>query len=150
VTTVAELLVGEELEHLVAIANARAWPIEVQQLLRFRIGLPAKDGQMFWLSVELDRYLEQPAAFHWSDAGGDRLDDPRDTPKGGTFFHGSGRICAPWNRLAYSSVDPKGPHGDWQLAGWRNNPNTKGTKTLAAMVLRIHHELQSAYEGRLG
>jgi hypothetical protein len=34
-------------------------------------------------------------------------------------------------------------------ANWQQEKQTKGTTTLAAMVLRLHHELRSArYRGR--
>lgn len=149
-TAVAELLIGEELGQLFAIAKAWGWSVERKATDRIHLGMRAKDESAFWLLIEIDNYPAQPPAFHWSDATGERLDDPRDTPKGGAFFHGSGRICAPWNRLAYQSVDPKGPHADWQLAAWKSNPYTRGTKTLSAMALRIHHEFQTVFEGRMG
>ena len=64
------------------------------------------------------------------------------------YFHKSGRICAPWNRLASTEG---GPHPKWKWANWRQQPETKGTVSLAAMILRIHHELRSdTYKGRRG
>ena len=50
-------------------------------------------------------------------------------------------IFAPWNRLAYSSVDPKGPHGDWTIGDWQKNSYTGGCTTLGHMALRIYVEL---------
>ena len=39
----------------------------------------------------------------------------------------------------------------WKWANWRQQPETKGTVSLAAMILRIHHELRSdTYKGRRG
>ena len=37
----------------------------------------------------------------------------------------------------------------WVQANWLQEQQTKGTTTLAAMALRVHHELRSArYQGR--
>jgi len=129
------------------IVAPRSWELTPA----FILGLPARDGSRFWLFVECDRFPAIPPAWHWFNPNTKALDQPPDTPKGGQFFHGSGRICAPWNRLAYQSVDPKGPHGDWNLANWMTNPHTGHCTTLSAMALRITSELSaSTYEGRLG
>ena len=74
------------------------------------------------------------------------LDQLASSPIPYNYFHDSGKICAPWNRLA-SNED--GPHKEWVLADWQSNPYTMGTTTLSAMVLRIHTELmRDRYKGR--
>lgn len=101
------------------------------------------------MRVLVDRYPTIPPAWHWWNPETGVIDDLRDTPVGGAFFHSSGVICAPWNRLSYQGVDPRGPHGDWSIEGdWMANSNTLGTRTLAAMALRIAHEAQVSYTGR--
>lgn len=149
-TTVAELLVNEELAHLREIAERWGWTMTDRGAGEVLLGLTAKEGEAFWLLIDTTGYPVRPAAFHWSDASGSRRDDRSDTPRGGGFFHSSGRICAPWNRLAYKQVTSNGPHSDWDLAGWKTNPKTGATTTLSAMVLRVHHELRASFQGRLG
>jgi len=150
VATAAELAVDEQLKPLQEIAAKRNWKFERLDSLRFKIGLTARDGSEFWLLVECDGFPARPPAFHWCDPETGALDVAKATPKGTGYLHEFGRICAPWNRLAYKECDPKGQHGDWQLAGWMTNPHTAGTRTLAAMSLRIYHELRSPnYHGRM-
>lgn len=148
--TPAELALAEQLTNLRTTATARDWPFHLVGDVQFTIVLPARDGSTFRLLVECDHFLDQPPAFHWYNADTGARDQPADTPTGGQFFHNSGRICAPWNRLAYKQYDPKGPHGDWSLADWMTNPKTGSTKTLCAMALRIYTELQKpTYKGRM-
>ena len=100
---------------------------------------------MFQIEVECDGFPVQPAAFHWRNPETGRLDELADSPEPYDFFFPTGRICAPWNRLASTEG---GPHREWVQADWMQQAETKGTVTLAAMVLRLHHELRSErYKG---
>jgi hypothetical protein len=145
--TAGELVLAEELGDLQEIAMSRQWDFEDG----FNLGMPARDGSRFWLRVDCADYPAQPAAWHWYNPQTGALDRRADTPTGGGFLHPSGRICAPWNRLAYKQCDPDGPHGDWELASWAANPRTGKCTTLAAMALRLFVELNSKhYQGRLG
>src|SRR5438552_13800562 len=100
VRTVAELSLAEELPPLEAIATREGWPLTRLEGLHFVLGLPARDHTWFWLLCTCERYPAMPPAWHWYNAESQEIDQPRDTPKGGGFFHGAGAICAPWNRLA--------------------------------------------------
>ena len=96
--------------------------------------------------MECDGFPVQPAAFHWRNQETGQLDEPADSPAPYGFFHSTGRICAPWNRLASTEG---GPHREWVQANWMQQAETKGTVTLAAMVTRLHYELRSQrYGGR--
>lgn len=133
------------------IAASRGWELEELEGCKFIVGMKARDGTQFWQFVDCEGYQTIPPAFNWYNPESMRKNYPSDTPIGGGFFHSLGRICAPWNRLAYKEHDSQGPHGDWQLSNWLNNPGTGETKTLAAMLLRIHRELQSPeFRGRMG
>ncbi len=148
--TAAELTITEQLEHLRQIATDRGWPLDVLTGVKFIIGLPAKDNSWYWLLVDCEDITNQPPAWHWYNSETKAIDQAADMPKGGSYFHSCGRICAPWNRLAYKQCDPQGPHGDWQLANWMTNPKTGSTITLSAMVLRIFYELNAQhYQGRM-
>lgn len=150
--TVAELTMAEEMVSLREIAAIRGWVLTELGTLRFHLELPAKDKSLFYLLVDCDQYKVLPPAWHWCDASGENTDRPTDTPKGSGFLHPSGVICAPWNRLAYKAVDPRGPHNDWCIGDWLANSHTAGCTTLTHMALRIYVELNGPrFEGlRLG
>lgn len=148
--TVAELIFEEQFGHLREIVVTRNWELDQIDKSSFVLGLPARDDSYFWLNVDCNGYPTQPSAWHWYNPDTGVLDQPPDIPRGSNFFHSSGRICAPWNRLAYSSYDPKGPHGDWQITNWITNPKTGSCTTLPAMALRLAVELRSSrFQGRM-
>lgn len=132
------MIVEAELRDLAEIAGSRGWPLSQKEPSQFVIKVPAKDSVWYALTVDCTKYPELPPAFEWIEPD---TSTPGNTPHGSGYLHGSGVICAPWNRLAYREVDSRGPHSDWQLVNWKENGRTGGTKTLAAMVLRIHREL---------
>jgi len=146
--TVAELTVAEELAAIREIAAKRAWPLKELDSLHFHLGMPASDQSWFYLLVDCDRYPAQPPAWHWCDTGGGRTDLPSDRPQGSGFLHPNGVICAPWNRLAYKSVDTRGPHQDWTIGDWQKNSHTGGCTTIAHMALRTFVELNSSRFGK--
>ncbi|TSD83640.1 hypothetical protein FFK22_036740 [Mycobacterium sp. KBS0706] len=148
-STPAALLVKVELDALKENAGLMGWSIEQIDDLTFVLGLPAKDGATYHMRVRCDGYPATPPAWHWFNPETVRIDDRQDTPRGGSFLHPQGVICAPWNRLAYTAVDSRGPHPDWQIGAWQTNPYTGACRTLSAMALRIANELMQRYEGRL-
>jgi hypothetical protein len=149
VTTPSALLVKVELEVLKENASLMGWSVEQVDDLTFVLTLPAKDGVTYHLRVRCDGYPATPPAWHWLNPATGRIDEKQDTPRGGNFLHGNGVICAPWNRLAYATVDSRGPHSDWEIGAWQSNPHTQACRNLNAMALRIALELMKSYEGRL-
>ena len=144
--TVEDLIVERQISEVMEIAQLRSWPFERLEPRSFRVSLCARDGDIYQLEVDCEDFPSQPPSFHWRNRETGDLDCLSDSPNRYDYFHGSGRICAPWNRLASM---PGGPHRDWERINWQENPRTKGTNTLAAMMLRIHHELRSSrYRGR--
>ncbi|MBI5103312.1 MAG: hypothetical protein HZB33_15980 [Nitrospirae bacterium] len=146
-----ELTVIEQYRDLEEIALARCWFLNMLTDIQFVIGMAAPDRTCFHLFVDCEGFPGVPPAFHWYNLRTKTLDEPKDTPKGGGYFHDSGRICAPWNRLAYKKIDPAGPHSDWELANWMTNSYTGSTTTLSAMAIRIYRELYGPnFKGRKG
>lgn len=150
--TVTDLVFNEQFGHLCEVAEHKQWDLARTDGPGFILTLPARDRSLFSLNVLCSDYPTLPPIWTWFNRKTATCHQPADTPKGaGGYFHGSGRICAPWNRIAYKQVDPKGPHQDWQLANWLTNPQTNGCTTLAAMALRVAVELTSSrYRGREG
>jgi hypothetical protein len=150
--TASELIVREQLVQLLEVVrDQEGWELAGVRSTTFRLGLPAKDKSMFWLVCDADSFPTFPPIWRWCDARGEGSDAPQNTPKPGqgSFLHSAGVICAPWNRLAYKAIDPRGPHGEWSLGDWTSNANTGECKTLAAMAIRIAVELQTHYSGRV-
>ena len=144
--TVGQIAFEAEIEAVRLLAAWRDWSFERPSQKTFRVAIPAKDGQVYHLEVECEGYGVRPPAFHWRNPTTGLLDEPCSMPAEGGYFHQSGRICAPWNRLASMAG---GPHLDWVDSDWRENPRTGATRTLAAMLIRIRHELWgSNYRGR--
>lgn len=141
--TAAELTVAEELIPLRETAADWGWALKEISPLTFLLGLPASDGSVFYLLVDCDDYAVTPPAWRWCDIDGGSIDAPHCTPDGSGFFHQNSVICAPWNRLAYSTIDARGPHGDWAIGDWKSNSYTKGCTTLCHMALRLFVELNS-------
>ena len=144
--TVEDVAVEREIATVEKIAQLHRWPFERVGPRCFRVSLRALNGDIFQMEVECDGFPVQPPAFHWRNRETGRLDELADSPAPYEFFYPTGQICAPWNRLASTQG---GPHPEWVQANWRQQQETRGTVTLAAMVLRIHHELRSKrYQGR--
>jgi len=120
--TATELIVAEELRHLEEVAATEGWTVARLSSESFLLGVPRKNGSA--------------------------LDDPRVIPIGGsTYFHTNGVLCAPWNRLTYSTIDSRGPHNDWTVGDWKSNPQTRACTTLAAMASRIAIEAKARFAG---
>lgn len=148
--TAAELVLESQLADLRQNAGVHGWFFDRVDPTSFVLGLLAKDGSDMALYVKCDAYPGEPPAWHWYNRETKVIDAPGDTPMGGSFFHSSGVICAPWNRLAYKSKDPRGPHSDWDIGNWMAVRQTGGTRTLPAMAGRVAHELRTSYTGRGG
>jgi len=148
--TASELVLESQLADLRQNAGVHGWFFELVEPTTFVLGLPAKDGSDLALFVKCNDYPSQPPAWHWYNRETKEIDAFGDTPTGGSFFHGSGVICAPWNRLAYKTKDPRGPHNDWDIGNWMAVAQTGGTRTLAAMAERVAHELRTSYTRRMG
>jgi hypothetical protein len=144
--TATELIVAEELRHLEELAANYGWTLTSLTSESFLLTVPRKGGGELWLRCEADQYPTLPPIWRWCGAGGTLPDDPHITPVGGSsFFHGHGVFCAPWNRLAYSAVDSRGPHSDWTIGNWKANSQTGACTTLAAMAIRIAIEAKTGF-----
>jgi len=150
VLNVQQLAIETELADLKANAEQQGWTFARTGDAEFTLGVLARDNSWLHLKVFLDGYARIPPAWHWLNPETGALGERAHTPVGGNFFHGNGVICAPWNRLAYKSVDDRGPHPDWAIEGdWKANAYTGAATTLAAMALRIALEAMTKYERRL-
>lgn len=145
-TAVRDGIVAKQVQDVIANSHLYGWEFESVGDHQFRIALATQNGDAYQIEVNYEGFPGLPPAFHWRDMRTGELDQLISSPNPYNYFHGSGKICAPWNRLASGEG---GPHQEWELAAWQSNPYTKGTTTLSAMILRIHIELKSDnYQGR--
>ena len=144
--TVGDGIVTKQIRAVMENSHLYGWEFDSVGDHRFRVTLAANNGDAYQIEVDHEGFPGLPPAFHWRDPETGELDQSASSPTPYNYFHGSGKICAPWNRLASGEG---GPHPEWEQAGWQSNPYTKGTTTLSAMILRIQTELKgSNYQGR--
>jgi hypothetical protein len=146
--TATELIVAEELRHLQELAENEGWTVTALSSESFLLGVPRKNGGELWMRCEADQYPALPPIWRWCGPHGTMVDDPRIIPVGGSsYFHSNGVLCAPWNRLAYPTIDSRGPHSDWTIGDWKSNPQTRACTTFAAMASRIAIEARTRFVG---
>lgn len=148
----AVIVEGELLEAR-PLAERRGWHLEKLGPLAFKASITAKSvgeqpPETYVFEWELDDYRAVPPAIHVAMPDGSERDTKRCLPQDGHgFFHDSGYICAPWNRLAYLPGGPHAGDGAWQLAGWAeaSKPNNR-----IGMILELIWTLlnDSGYQGR--
>lgn len=148
--TASELIVASQIEAVRQNAALHGWKFDQLEPAVFSLSMPAKDGSWFTTLANCAGFAVTPPAWHWYNPETKTIDAACDTPQGGNFFHSVGVICAPWNRLAYKRVDGRGPHDNWDIGNWMAVPETGGTRTLAAMAIRIGHELLTSFTKRKG
>lgn len=148
-TTITEFVVSEELDTFRKCAEVLDWEIKEVDPITFVVGFQSGKGQEFWCKVICENYKQNPPFWHWYNPTTKLIDQSNDIPQieGGSirgYFHSSGIICAPWNRLAYKSISqPNGLHPEWVLSDWITNPKTGICTTLTGMAIQVHQELSS-------
>ena len=123
VVAVEDLVVEPQIDAVGNIAPHHDWCFERVGPRCFRVSLSARNGDIYQVEVDCARFPVEPAAFHWRNRETGALDQIADSPEPYGYFHSSGRICAPWNRLASM---PDGPHPDWVRSGWQEQSGNKG------------------------
>lgn len=119
-------------------------------------GPDAQDGTMadYLATADLTGYRTLPPWWRMvdprtkSEIGPAGPPNPTRTTFTSSIFHGSGVLCAPWNRGAYKQLG--GPHDNWgDVTGWEQVRGTTIALTLGEMVDRIYRETQES-RGRMG
>jgi hypothetical protein len=134
-------------------ASALGWRLERIEDLKVRalIEGPEVDGlprETFIFEFGFQDYKEKPPYIEGVHPVTGERNQPGCFPTNTNgYFHQDRRICAEWNRGAYSELG--GPHSDWQYANWMNNNEKCSTLTL--MLFRIYTAIYHArYRGRGG
>jgi hypothetical protein len=148
----------QELVCLNQLAAACSWNVaaDVEHLLVV-VTMQAHTGDRFVVEARCDDYREVPPFFEFIDPDNGDRGTRRAYPKTmDSFFHDSGPcICAPFNRKAYKSVVPSGPHADWAFGDWQtstaSNVPWANYSTLAGMYGLIYTRISRPqyYLGRM-
>ena len=74
---------------------------------------------------------------------------PKSTGNAGHWFHNHPCICHPCSRKAYKTEG--GPHRDWTLGGWRQNPKVGSLTNIKAILQAIYSRISNSdlYGGRM-
>jgi hypothetical protein len=157
--SISRAIVLEELGRVEAVARTFGWEITLDASgLLFMVALTAHTGDRFALEVECRNYREVPPLLEFLDPETGERGVPRAYPKSNdSLFHTSGPcICAPFNRKAYKSLFPTGPHSNWDVGNWTtsraNGFDWSNVSTLGDMLGLIQARLSrpELYRGRLG
>ena len=147
--TAVRAIVESERPGAVAWAARHGWALTLQPddlVLRSATYHPAVHRLVEFVA-HLDDYKALPPAWRVVVPGTDDAAALANFPKPGpdaSIFHSNLVLCAPWNRLAYKSVNDAGPHNDWGgPEGWLNlGGNHTTAHTLGDMLASIDRFLR--------
>jgi len=142
-----------ELEKCREYAIKYGWEILAleEDALAFKVKLISPlDNNVFITSFKCDNYREWPPYIEFidPDSGQEGLKKSYPLSSDG-FFHQNALICHPCSRKAYGEL--RGPHGDWKLVDWENNPKIGGLRNIPAILCAIYERISQpeCYKGRM-
>lgn len=110
------------------------------------------DQEKYLMEVQFDNYPQLPALIEFIEPDTGARGTTKAYPKSeGSFFHGMPCICNPCSRKSYKQFSENAPHGDWQLDGWRDNPQTGNLKSINSILSTIYRRISDKrhYTGRM-
>jgi len=147
-------IVRKELEDCQNDALRNHWEIsridEQNQIFTVKMKSPI-DNEDYIIEMKFDNYKQLPLYIEFIDPKtgerGTKNAYPASKGKFGVFFHGFPCICHPCSRKAYTP----GPHGDWALTGWQQNPQIGLLTNIRAILLAIYSRIsnEEEYGGRM-
>lgn len=137
-----------------AWADRESWQLAVDlDLLQVTTDFEHPKGGPLRLVGEFTDYKAIPPAWRFVDPA-TSIETPASYPSpgpmriGGSIFHSKPVICAPFNRLAFSSQG--GPHNDWHgESAWLRIVGYVRANTLGEMLAVISYHLATS-PGRMG
>jgi len=150
-------IVRKELEDCQKDAIRNHWEIspidEQNQIFTVKMKSPI-DNQEYIIEIKFDNYKELPLYIEFIDptTGEKGTKNAYPSSKGKTiFFHGLPCICHPCSRKVYREAYTNGPHTDWTLTGWQQNPQVGSLTNIRAILLAIYSRIsnEEEYGGRM-
>ena len=108
------------------------------------------DQERYILKIEFDNYKEWPLLLEFIDPSTGREGTKPAYPKcNDSFFHSHPCICNPCSRKSYSSYS--GIHNNWNLVGWKQNPQVSSLTNLQSILQAIYFRINTKgrYKGRM-
>jgi hypothetical protein len=147
--------VKSELERIERFAENGGWFLseidQANQLFTVSMKSPI-DGQEYILEVIFSDFPELPLILEFIDPVTKQKGTKNAYPKNDdSFFHAAPCICNPCSRKSYIQFQANGPHQDWQLIGWQQNPKVGALITLDSILRTIYLRISSndMYKGRM-
>ncbi len=110
------------------------------------------DNETYILEIVFSDYPELPLIMEFIDPKTGRRGVKNAYPKNDdSFFHPAPCICNPCSRKSYKSFNSIGPHKDWQLTGWRENPKVGTLISVDSILRAIYSRInnKTKYHGRM-
>lgn len=110
------------------------------------------DNETYILEIIFSDYPELPLIMDFVHPKSGKKAVKNAYPKNDdSFFHPAPCICNPCSRKSYKSFDSLGPHQDWQLIGWKENPKVGTLTSLDSILRTIYSRINSKgkYHGRM-
>jgi len=154
-SSISLLKVKQEIEEISVFAGKCGWLISDidEPTLTFRVKMTSPiDQENYIMEIKFDNYPEIPPLIEFIDPISDEKGTKRAYPKSkDSFFHGAPCICNPFSRKSYKEFDPIGPHQDWKMIGWQNNPKAGSIKNIGSILKTIYVRISTEdfYHGRM-
>ena len=145
-------IVLKELDDCKEDALHNHWEIsaidETNQVFRVKMS-SSIDNQDYIIEIKFDNYKEWPLNIEFVEPTTGEKGRKNAYPSGKSdgFFYGFPCICHPCSRKAYTP----GPHSDWALTGWQQNPRVGSLTNIRAILWAIYSRItnEEEYGGRM-
>jgi hypothetical protein len=150
---VTRAILEQELPAVRELGRTHRWGVIPDfDRLTVTVTMYSHTGDLFIIEARCDNYKEVPPFFELIDPVTGARGAKAAYPKGhDSFFHEAPCLCAPFNRKAYKTIDPLGPHEDWTIGDWmRGGTAWENYTFLAGMFGLIQTRLSRSeyYHGR--
>lgn len=110
------------------------------------------DQEKYILEVCFSDYPELPLILDFIEPISNNKGSKNAFPKNDdSFFHPAPCICNPCSRKSYKAFNSTGPHQDWQMIGWKENPKVATLKSVDSILRSIYSRIsnKNKYHGRM-
>jgi len=149
-------VVRNELDECKSTAELYGWKVshinETNQFFTVKMVSPV-DDELYIIKITFDNYKSIPLYIDFVDPesgkSGVQRAYPKSTGNAGNWFHKHPCICHPCSRKAYKTEG--GPHKNWTLGGWRQNPKVGSLTSIKAILQAIYSRISNPalYGGRM-
>lgn len=137
------------------INDAKRWKWEISSIdentQSFIIKMRSPiDSEEYIIEIQFDNYKELPLLIEFIDPSTQEKGTKNAYPSDGSLFHNFPCICNPCSRKAYNEVYG-GPHQDWKMNNWQQNPKVGSLKEIRAILRAIYFRISNKdiYKGRM-